>query len=425
MIDIVLCASGSEEVRIVHDLAMDRTRPARVVRRCADLTETLAVVAAGIGDVVLIDLSVRGLSRDTVASMLRSAAVIGLRSREEAEGTTVGLRHVLEADAPIEEILAAVTAAVSSDEEHSGWVQEGEEPASERETGRLVAVWGPAGAPGRSTVAANLAAEAALAGHGTVLVDADTYGPSLSQMLGVLDEAPGLVAAARAHDRDTLTEETLDALLPVVQPHLRLLSGIGVPGRWAELRRGAMDGVWNALRRRGETVIADIGPVLEEDEELSYDTAAPQRNSAALSTLEAADAVIAVVGADPVSITRLLRDHGRLEELGVQELHVIVNRVGAPVPGDRLRDLIASRMQVDSLHLLPDDPVACRTAVWDGALLSEAAPRSPLRRGLRDIAASMLVPAAEEDGAGGEPEAGASPAPARGWRERVLERARR
>ena len=392
MIDIVLCASGSEEVRIVHDLAMDRTRPARVVRRCADLTETLAVVAAGIGDVVLIDLSVRGLSRDTVASMLRSAAVIGLRSREEAEGTTVGLRHVLEADAPIEEILAAVTAAVSSDEEHSGWVQEGEEPASERETGRLVAVWGPAGAPGRSTVAANLAAEAALAGHGTVLVDADTYGPSLSQMLGVLDEAPGLVAAARAHDRDTLTEETLDALLPVVQTNLRLLSGIGVPARWAELRRGAMDGVWSALRRRGGIVVADIAPVLEEDEELSYDTAAPQRNAAALSALEAADAVIAVVAADPVSITRLLRDHARLQELGVEELHVIVNRAGSPVPGDRIRELIASRMPVDSLHLLPDDPVSCRTAAWDGALLSEAAARSALRRGLREIASSLLVP---------------------------------
>src|SRR5699024_5245575 len=154
--------------------------------------------------------------------------------------------------------------------------------------------------------------------HGTVLVDADTYGPSLSQMLGVLDEAPGLVAAARAHDRDTLTEETLDALLPVVQTNLRLLSGIGVPARWAELRRGAVDGVWSALRRRGGIVVADIAPVLEEDEELSYDTAAPQRNAAALSALEAADAVIAVVAADPVSITRLLRDHARLQELGVE-----------------------------------------------------------------------------------------------------------
>ena len=396
MIDVVLCASGSDEVRIVHDLAMDRTRPARVVRRCADLTETLAVVTAGIGDVVLIDLSVRGLSRDAVATMLRSAAVIGLRSREGAEGTTVGLRHVLDADAPIEEILAAVSTAAAGEEEHAGWVQEPDDAAPGLE-GRLVAVWGPSGSPGRSTVATNLAAEAALAGHGTVLVDADTYGPSLSQLLGVLDETPGLVAAARAHDRDTLSEETLAALLPVVQPNLRLLSGIGVPGRWAELRRGAMDGVWGALRRRGELVVADIAAVLEEDEELSYDTAAPQRNAAALSTLEAADAAIAVVAADPVSITRLLRDQTRLEELGVEELHVVVNRVGPPVPGDRIRELIASRMTVDSLHLLPDDPVACRTASWDGALLSEAAPRSALRRGLREIAASVLMPESSQD----------------------------
>ena len=396
MIDVVLCASGSDEVRIVHDLAMDRTRPARVVRRCADLTETLAVVTAGIGDVVLIDLSVRGLSRDAVATMLRSAAVIGLRSREGAEGTTVGLRHVLDADAPIEEILAAVSTAAAGEEEHAGWVQEPDDAAPGLE-GRLVAVWGPSGSPGRSTVATNLAAEAALAGHGTVLVDADTYGPSLSQLLGVLDETPGLVAAARAHDRDTLSEETLATLLPVVQPNLRLLSGIGVPGRWAELRRGAMDGVWGALRRRGELVVADIAAVLEEDEELSYDTAAPQRNAAALSTLEAADAVIAMVAADPVSITRLLRDQTRLEELGVEELHVVVNRVGPPVPGDRIRELIASRMTVDSLHLLPDDPVACRTASWDGALLSEAAPRSALRRGLREIAASVLMPESSQD----------------------------
>jgi MinD-like ATPase involved in chromosome partitioning or flagellar assembly len=397
-------ASGSDEVRIVHDLAMDRTRPARVVRRCADLTETLAVVTAGIGDVVLIDLSVRGLSRDAVTTMLRSAAVIGLRSREGTEGTTVGLRHVLDADAPIEEILTAVTAAAAGDEEHAGWVQEADAAAPGPE-GRLVAVWGPSGSPGRSTIAANLAAEAALAGHATVLVDADTYGPSLSQLLGVLDEAPGLVAAARAHDRDTLTEETLAALLPVVQQNLRLLSGIGVPARWSELRRGAMDGVWGALRRRGEIVVADIAAVLEEDEELSYDTAAPQRNAAALSTLEAADAVIAVVAADPVSITRLLRDQARLEELGVGEVHVVVNRVGSPVPGDRIRELISSRMRVDSLHLLPDDPVACRTASWDGALLSEAAPRSALRRGLREIAAGVLAPEPAQESRSAQAEA--------------------
>ena len=391
MIDIVLCASGSDEVRVVHDLAVDRSRTARVVRRCADLAETLAVVAAGIGDVVLIDVSVRGLGRDAIAAMMRDAAVVGLRSQEDSDQTALGLRHVLFASSSIEEILATVTAAVSGEQEEGASGLQEAAGTDEESDGRLVAVWGPGGAPGRSTLAVNLAAEAAAAGADTVLVDADTYGPSQSQLLGVLDEAPGLVAAARAHDRDTLDPETMESLLPLVQPRLRLLSGIGVPGRWAELRRTSMDGVWAALARRGGLVLADVASLLEEDEELSYDTIAPQRNAAAISAIEASDAVIAVVTADPISITRLLREHSRLQELGVEELHVVVNRVGAPVPGDRVRELIASRIQVASLTLLPDDPTACRTAAWDGALLAEAAPRSALRRGLRDLAASPAV----------------------------------
>ncbi|ATG54438.1 pilus assembly protein CpaE [Brachybacterium ginsengisoli] len=391
MIDIVLCASGSDEVRIVHDLATGQGGEARVVRRCADLAETLAVTAAGIGDAVVIDLTVRGLGRDVLTAMMRDAAVVGLRPVDSPESTMLGLRHVVSSEAPVEEILAALESAVHGETAEDGdWVQEAVPPEPGAE-GRMVAVWGPVGGPGRSTIAVNLAAEAAAAGRETVLVDADTYGPAQSQMLGVLDEAPGLVAAARAHDRGTLDEETMDSLLPQVQPRLRLLSGIGVPGRWAELRRSALDGVWSALARRGGLVIADVAAVLEEDEELSYDTAAPQRNAAAISVLEAADAVIAVVSADPVSITRLLRDHSRLKELGVTELHVVVNRVGPPVPGERLRELIGSRLPLASLNLLPDDPAACRAAAWDGALLAESAARSALRRGLRDLAASPAV----------------------------------
>lgn len=240
-------------------------------------------------------------------------------------------------------------------------------------------------------MAVNLASEAAAAGQEVILVDADTYGPSLSQQLGVLDETPGIVAACRAHDRDTLDESTLESLLPLVQPRLRFLSGIGVPARWPELSRGGLDGVWDALLRRGSTVVVDVAAVLEEDEDLSYDTVAPQRNAAAISALQRADAVVAVVTADPVSITRLMRDHERLQELDVPELHVIVNRVGAPVPGDRVRDLIASRIPVAALHLLPEETTTCRSASWDGALLAEAAPRSALRRGIRDIAVQSAL----------------------------------
>jgi Mrp family chromosome partitioning ATPase len=61
-----------------------------------------------------------------------------------------------------------------------------------------VAVWGPTGAPGRTTVAVNLAAELALLGRHTLVVDADTYGGTIAQAVGLFDESPGLAAAARA-----------------------------------------------------------------------------------------------------------------------------------------------------------------------------------------------------------------------------------
>ncbi|GAB2547417.1 AAA family ATPase [Brachybacterium huguangmaarense] len=399
MIDVVLCASGGDEVRIVHGLTQDHGDELRVVRRCADLAETLAVAAAGIGDVVLIDLAVRGLSRDALADLVDSGlAVVGLVRPDPSGGTTaLGLRRVLDADAPVAEVAAALTAAVAPEgREEDAWVQS--EAGEEGPRGTLVAVWGPAGAPGRSTLAANLAHEAALAGCPTILVDADTYGPALAQILGILDESPGLVAAGRASGRGTLDADTLAALVPVVHEGLRFLSGIGVAARWPELRPSSLEGVWEALRATGELVIIDAGFCLEEDEELSYDTMAPRRNAATTTALEAADVVLAVAEAEPVSLTRLLREEARLRELAGGEVHAVLNRLGASVPADRVRDLVASRMACATITTLPDDPATCRRAAWDGALLSEAGPRTALRTGVRDVAARLVGVAAKRHG---------------------------
>lgn len=407
MIDIVLCASGSDEVRIVHDLAQQAGARARVIRRCADLAETRGAAAAGIGDVVVIDLTVRGFDREVAAELLRAGvAVVGLRTDGAAQARTdLGLRHVVDAGAPVAEILAAIDAALGEDEVDV-WTQEPPAPGpGEQERGRIVVVWGPAGSPGRSTLAANLAAESAAAGVETVLVDADTYAPSLAQMLGVLEEAPGLVAACRAAARDTLDARTTESLLPAIGPRLRLLTGIGVAARWAEVRPSGLEGVWSALRRRGALVVVDVAPVLEEDEELSYDTSAPQRNAAAISALQAADQVLAVVSAEPVGITRLIRERERLEELGIEDLAVVVNRTTSLVPAPRLHELIAARMPVGSLHALPEDAAACRRAAWDGTLLAESAPRSPLRAAIRELAATGRVRGETAPAAAGRPAA--------------------
>lgn len=420
MIDLVLCASGSDEVRIVHAIASDHASEVRVVRRCADLAETLAVVAAGIGDAVLIDIDVRGLDRDTVAEMLGTAgAVVGLARDDGAQApapSRLGLTHVLASDAEVPEILTAIAEALETETDaEQQWVQMPEPAAA---TGRIVAVWGPAGAPGRTTVAANLAQEAALAGTPVILVDADTYGPSLAQVLGVLDDAPGLIAACRASARDTLDEQTLAGLVPAVGPDLRLLSGIGVAARWPEIRPSALEGVWDALASTGALVIVDVGFCLEEDEELSYDTMAPRRNAAAVSAVARADTVLAVVSADPVSITRLLREAERLTELEVEDLRVVINRVGPPAPADRVRELVATRIPVRALMTLPDDPGLCRRAAWAGEMLSEAGARTSLRRGMRELAETLLPPGTDAQDASAR--GSGAPSPARTRRRGIL-----
>ncbi len=170
----------------------------------------------------------------------------------------------------------------------------------------MIAVWGPTGAPGRSTVALNLAAE--LAGRSaTLLVDADTYGASLAQALGLLDEAPGLAAAARAAEQGTLDLVALARLAPAVSDGLRVLTGIPRAERWTELRAASMTHVLDLARDLAAFVVVDCGFAIEDDEELSYDTLAPRRNAATLTTLEAADDLVVVGSADPVGLQRLVR----------------------------------------------------------------------------------------------------------------------
>ena len=50
---------------------------------------------------------------------------------------------------------------------------------------RVIAVWGPHGAPGRSTVAIQLAVEVTRSGQTCALIDADTVAPSLALLLGL------------------------------------------------------------------------------------------------------------------------------------------------------------------------------------------------------------------------------------------------
>jgi Mrp family chromosome partitioning ATPase len=437
---VLTAITGAWEAPLVSGLESAPTGVA-VVRRCVDLADLLASAATGQAQAVILSADLRRLDRDALAHLAAAGlAVVGLHGPgEEQQGhrlRALGVGHVLPADAPAEEIAQAVETAVRDLRDgvqeatragHVGLPASAPDPAAladpaaalapipyaavdeddgthagaQDPVGQVVAVWGPAGAPGRTTVAVTLAAELAALGEATLLVDADTYAASIAQTLGVLDEAPGLAAACRAASTGSLEPELLARLAPQVSEGLRVLTGIGRASRWPEVGATALEAMWPVARQVARWVVVDCGFCLERDEELSFDTAAPRRNAATLAALEEADTVLAVGAGDPVGLQRLVRGLSELREVVPSAApRVVVTRVRSSAVGSgpqrRICEALGRYAGVEDPVLVPDDRAACDSALLAGRSLTEHAPSSPARRGLADLA-SRLISAAVGD----------------------------
>jgi MinD-like ATPase involved in chromosome partitioning or flagellar assembly len=408
----VLTAVGGEwEAPLVRGLEQHRDR-LQVVRRCADLADVLATVASGRAKVALLSADLRGLDGEALARLAScGCAVVALTAPgdewSERRLRQLGLQCILTTDATSAEVAAAVLTAVEQvgvaasgsaqlpgPTGPSGLTGAPGDPGAA--TGRVVVVWGPAGAPGRTTTAVNLAAELAGSGHACLLVDADTYAASIGQVLGLLDEAPALAAAARLADHGSLDVPALSRLAPAVVPGLRLLTGLASAHRWTELRPGSLSRVLSLARSLVDWCVVDVASCLEQDEELVYDTAAPRRNGATRTALEEADVVVAVGSADPVGLQRLVGGLQDLAEVGRRPDVVVVTRLrGSAVgarslspggPARRVSDALQRYAGVDDVVLVPDDVPGLDAALLSGRTLAEASPGSPARLAYQQLA---------------------------------------
>jgi Flp pilus assembly CpaE family ATPase len=391
--------------------ALDRAdHGVTVVRRCVDVSELLAAAATGTGQAALLSAELRRLDVDAVARLdAAGVAVVGLVEPGDERATErlrqLGVRFVLPADADPEVIARALRDAVA------GTVPGGRDvadptaalpvlgapvPSDDRSTGRgrVIAVWGPTGAPGRTTVAVGIADEAARLGVSTLLIDADVYGGVIAQVLGLLDESPGLAGAARQAASGSLDGGVLHRLAWAVRPRLRVLTGLARADRWPELRPRAVAAVLDEARHQAELVVVDCSFSLEDDEELSFDTAAPRRNGVTLTVLEAADAVVCVSGADPVALQRSIRGLDELREtLPEVDPVLVVNQVRrGPVSGNPQQEITEALERFaghEARFFLPADRRATDAALAAGRTLAEVAGTSPLRVALRGLAAAL------------------------------------
>lgn len=243
-------------------------------------------------------------------------------------------------------------------------------------------------------MAITIAAECAAAGISTLLIDADTYGASVAQALGLLDDTPGLAAAARAADQGSLDVASLERRAPEVSSLLRVLTGLPRADRWPEVRDGAMATILDVARLLADVVVVDVGFCLESDEELSYDTAAPRRNATTLTTLEAADALVVVGAADPVGLQRLVRGLTDLGHVPSPEPRVVVNKVRTSAAGPHaarsIGEVLSRFSGVEDIVFVPDDRDSCDGAMLAGRTLVEHTPSGKVRQAIAALTAELV-----------------------------------
>lgn len=391
---VLMMAAGApwESTAVGH---LSRAPGIVLVKRCVDVDDLLASATSGQADAAVIALEAPGLDASAVAHLrrhgVRPVAVLppGDRAAEHAALLGIGPTVV---DRELSTLSGALTAREAGPADVAtggpGAVLSRPGPAGADEAvvgddvpadgARVVVVWGPAGAPGRTTVSVTVAGELARRGEPTVLVDADPWGGAVAQQLGILDEASGLLSAARLAGSGQL-HERFGSVCRTVGERLHVVTGLPRADRWSEVRSAALEQLLVTAAGHGHVVV-DTGFSLEEDAAPSGTR--PTRNSTTLTALDLADEIVVVGAADPVGLSRLARALVELRDLTAgAAVRVVVNRMRPSLGWSEkeIAGMVEGFARVTGLHFLPDDQAAADRALVSGRNLVEAGDSALLR----------------------------------------------
>lgn len=380
-----------------------------VVRRCVEAADLLAAAVAAPDAVVVVCAGLPRLSPEIVDTL--GDRVVGLAVGPDSATalTDAGVESLVAVGDTPAATWKAVLGAARSDPvggstrapagvwSAGAWMGDPAEPGARhavaeaspprRRDGSVVAVWGPAGAPGRTTVALSLADAWAVGGRSVCVVDADTYAPSVALWLGLDDAASDLVVAARCAQNRSVAGAALAAAARPVRGSLVAIGGLAATSRWPELPPAALDRLWSAAREAFDVTVVDVGFCLEREPGDGLMTL--PRNAAATTAIDACDVVVCVADACDLGAARLAAAWPELVALAPGRPRVVVrNRART---GSRAWRQAMTACGVDAPVVeLPADPGAL-AACWGRAqTLGEGARRSRLRRAVESLASTCL-----------------------------------
>lgn len=376
-----------------------------VARICQDISEVIALSETGLADAVILAGSPEQVETADIDAITDRAVPVIVLSDDPAQSSRLNRAGAYIAATTIDAVELGTLIEKCCKEKQRGTGTAGIKAIPEQKLGpahkraNIVVFWGPHGSPGRSLLALNYAVECALDEKEVILLDADTYGATQAVQLAMLDEAAGLAQICRTVDQDRFDAQTLERICApvlIAGTKMRVATGLPRANRWPELRPTALRRAVLALQERCDTIVIDVAGALELDEELSFDTAAPQRNGVTAAMLRIADEIYAIGQANSIGVPRLIRG---IEEMrivvGDVPLKVVFNKVLATSVGSAPQRSLAETWERFGtgdpvLAYLPHDSQSVESALLAGSALAETAPNSVLRIAIAALAGRKI-----------------------------------
>jgi len=255
---------------------------------------------------------------------------------------------------------------------------------------KVIAVWGSAGS-GKTTLAVNIGFELSSMDLKVLVIDADSYRPSIAASLGLTEPGPGITAVLRLARTSRLSIEEIDRLTEEIQfgkKSLRVLTGINAPSRWPELDAESLGGLIEFARQHFDIIVIDLAGELEQG--LVSAASEVGRNSSARAIIEQADLALGVFAADPVGLNRFLWDCRNTDF----EFWPVANRVRASTigknPSRQLRDTMHRLARLEIKAVITEDAQAVDLSLLKAQPLCLCAKNSKARESIRLLTLDLL-----------------------------------
>jgi len=248
-------------------------------------------------------------------------------------------------------------------------------------TGKAIAITGPHGSTGKSTVAINMAALLVAEKRKVFLIDADVLGSSLANQLLLAELPAGLAGAIRIASQNRFDLEQLQRLsVQTAKSNITLLPG--------STKLAGQENLAVELAKIVETAKANFDFVILDLPSLSFQD---QDFASQLALL--ADEVFIVALADPVGIFRLLALQKQLQGLSL-EPKLVINRVRNSVIAQAKKEITETLLRLGQLEIagfLPEDQGQLDQALKLGVPVSASSRSSAFRQGLSLIVRTTLL----------------------------------